>query len=1345
MKLKAPFNLIHISIESLPTCALCDSGSSVSLISQQFYQRLLKKHDRLKSFNSTPNAANLYAANNSKLKVKTTVDLTVRLQGITIINSFIVVDELAYNVILGADFLHDTRASMNFGDRRLILYDGLVSIPLSDTNEGQTAYTVSNVTIPPRSQAIFFVACDRKVPPGTFIIEKHAHLPTDALMVANTVVKTQGQLMSCCALNTTDKPIRFRKHTPIATVAPALDVESAQQTTPPSNNKLPPHAVMLAELQRMGVSFQQTSVAADDFERLVALIYRNKDLFALSLKDVPEARLPPLKIDTGTHLPVRAKGFRQPLKHQKEIERQVAELLEAKIIQPSTSPWESRIVLVRKPGNSSDPHSWRFCVDFRGINALTRIEAAVLPSFDNLYEIISSQKCTLMSTLDLRSAYHAIPLEEGSRDKTCFVAGGQRYEYLRCPFGLSNTGAHFQRCMVSILASLPFALAYLDDTAVLASSPRDMEDKLEQVFHRFRVANLRLHPAKCTFSATRLKFLGFIFESGTLRINQDRVALLRDYPPPKNVRQLRSWLGLVTFFKRFCRNFSILTHPLRQLLKKDTPYRWTAECQQSFDKVTHILTNAPVLKLPDFDRQFSVVCDASRQGLGFILCQKGDDNLLHPICYSGKSLNSAQARYSVIELECLAICEAVRTFHSFLAADHFHVYTDHLSALHLQKMKLATNSRLTRWCMFLQAYSFTVHYKPGRTNGAADFLSRLWEPPPPLEIDKNGTIQDGIESTPGPVTLDMSEPQSQAPTTAAVSTPPTEYTLLTFHHQSSETCVAAVTPPTLPSLADFREALPKCNDFRDMFAYLSSSKLPRNNNVARRILLDAQNYTLEDGLLYRHYKPRTRKRKHLLGTIKQLCVPTALRPKIVIAFHDGFTCHAGVDRTFETIRSRYWFPGCYAFIKQHVITCLECQQAKQAVHKPQVPILPLGTPQINSIFVADHHGPLVESDGKKYVLTIVDETSLWVELVAVASCDAQTFVNAFFDHVIARHGCPYGIVLRTDNGSAFISQVSKAFCESFGIKQVFSSPYHHTSIARAEQSFATVNNALKILCKDQRHWSRHLQAIAMGLRCTASSVSALSPFEIQFGRKMPLAIDIALMNEPPRIPSVEYYVADIKPKLAILNEIAMQCSAENAARNREVKNQKAVTPTFKLGDKVLVTNEAVAPNQSKKLIKRFAGPFFITSMENGFTYKLKHVMTGKELRRPVHASRLIAYKELENCYRLTQARSKPCLFVEHTSFRKIRVKVIVGDLVSIQTHAIVNQTDEFLTNNSGLAHQLAVAAGEEMNDECAKYITEHGRLPKTQPVCTTAGALAPSVKTIIHIGPSRTKRCRISV
>jgi hypothetical protein len=134
------------------------------------------------------------------------------------------------------------------------------------------------------------------------------------------------------------------------------------------------------------------------------------------------------------------------------------------------------------------------------------------------------------------------------------------------------------------------------------------------------------------------------------------------------------------------------------------------------------------------------------------------------------------------------------------------------------------------------------------------------------------------------------------------------------------------------------------------------------------------------------------------------------------------------------------------------------------VHKPQVPISPLGSPQINSIFVADHHGSSVEFDDKKYVLTIVDETSLWVELVAVASYDAQTFVNAFVGHVIARHDCPYGIVIRNDKGSAFISQVSKAFYESFGVMQEFSSPYHHTSIARVEQSSVTVKNALKILC-----------------------------------------------------------------------------------------------------------------------------------------------------------------------------------------------------------------------------------------------------------------------------------------
>jgi O-acetyl-ADP-ribose deacetylase (regulator of RNase III) len=351
----------------------------------------------------------------------------------------------------------------------------------------------------------------------------------------------------------------------------------------------------------------------------------------------------------------------------------------------------------------------------------------------------------------------------------------------------------------------------------------------------------------------------------------------------------------------------------------------------------------------------------------------------------------------------------------------------------------------------------------------------------------------------------------------------------------------------------------------------------------------------------------------------------------------------------------------------------------------------------------------------------------------VPSCDAQTFVTEFFNCIVSRHGCPYGLILRTDNRSAFISQVTKTFCESLAVTQVFSTPYHHTSIAKAEQSFATVNNALKILCENQRDWSQHLQAVAMALRRTATISSSLSPFEIIFGRKMPLACDIALMNEPPLIPSADFYASDIKPKLEILHEIAMQCSAENAARHCDSHNENAVTPTFKTGDKVLLSNEAVKPGQSKKLSRRFSGPHFIIKSLDNFTYYLKHVLTGKLLRRPVHASRLIEYRELTNDFRLQQARSKPCLFTGLTIHRRIRIEVVVADLVLIQTHATVNQTDELLTHPTGLSRKLATAAGAEIRDECASFIAENGCLPQAQPYCTTAGALSPPVKTIIHI------------
>ena len=205
--MKAPFNLLHISVEEIPTSCLCDSGSAVSLISQQFYQRLKAKLDKSKTTSKERSAPNLYAANNSKLCVRTAVDLSVRLQGLTIVVHFIVVAKLACNAVLGADFLHDTQASINFGDRQLVLYEGLLSVPLHDTSAEQTARTVSNVALPPRSQVNFSVACHRKMPPGTVRRQHHQRLPSDLPIVANTRVRPTDQRMFCCASKTSNKPI----------------------------------------------------------------------------------------------------------------------------------------------------------------------------------------------------------------------------------------------------------------------------------------------------------------------------------------------------------------------------------------------------------------------------------------------------------------------------------------------------------------------------------------------------------------------------------------------------------------------------------------------------------------------------------------------------------------------------------------------------------------------------------------------------------------------------------------------------------------------------------------------------------------------------------------------------------------------------------------------------------------------------------------------------------------------------------------------------------------------------------------------------------------------------------
>jgi hypothetical protein len=309
----------------------------------------------------------------------------------------------------------------------------------------------------------------------------------------------------------------------------------------------------------------------------------------------------------------------------------------------------------------------------------------------------------------------------------------------------------------------------------------------------------------------------------------------------------------------------------------------------------------------------------------------------------------------------------------------------------------------------------------------------------------------------------------------------------------------------------------------------------------------------------------------------------------------------------------------------------------------------------------DFHGPLPESEGKRHILVLIDSTSMWPELIPLEDTSAKTAVRALFDNVVARFGMPREISVLTDNGSAFISKLANLTCETFGIKQYFTTPFHPQTNARAEELAATIHNALRLLCEKQKNWPTHLQAVALAYRASTATNTGLSPHEVLFGRPMRLAIDWTLMAGDPTTPSVQHYAREIVPKLEILHQIVMGNVRDSAARHSRRHNEAAEPPKYAAGDKVLLHDPRVKKGESHKLKRPYIGPFIITECRPGFNYRLQDANTGRDLKRAVHAYRLRPLKEMANDYRLPKL-GDPVTVAEGTlGTPTLRWKVTVGN------------------------------------------------------------------------------------
>ena len=795
-------------------------------------------------------------------------------------------------------------------------------------------------------------------------------------------------------------------------------------------------------------------------------------------------------------------------------------------------------------------------------------------------------KSKFFTSLDLKSGYWQVAMEEKDKEKTAFACHKGLFEFNVMPFGLSNAPAVFQELMSVVLQGCDnFATAYLDDILIFSATLEEHLEHLSIIFDKLRQHKLKLKLKKCGFLKLETNYLGFVISEDGIQPDQKKIEAIRGLPAPTCVREVRSFIGMRSYYRRFIPNFSQIAEPIVALTRKYAHFKWSDIHQKAFEFLKDSLTSVPLLVYPDSKKPYTLFTDASDTCIGACLTQECDGDQ-KPIYYLSHKLSKSQCKWSVVEKEAYAIHFALQKLDYYLHNAQFIIKTDHKPLKYLLESPMQ-NKKIQMLALSMSGYNCSIEYIEGATNTCADLLSR--------HPDKvNGTQNSDEEVGKDQTVLDVNDNLFEINVLDSNQFDPKSFASCNLSDEESfEKC--------------------DCSDFgKGGFDMKVEQSKDYDISEIRSMILSGQeskdvqkHYLLVDGLVYFISNvdddPRLR-----------LFIPKHIRSFVVTQYHDQ-NGHMGVQKTFDSIRAKYYWPNLFKEIHKYVSECTVCQtrslqKISQPLQETDIPPYPMAKLSL------DLSGPYPTTlSGNKYIIAFVDWFSGWPEAFAVPDKTADTVAQLIIEDVYPRHGCALQIV--SDNGAENVNRTVKETLARLKIDHVLTSVYHPQSNAKVERFHRTLHDILaKRIADNQQTWDLFLNQALAAIRFNVSESSKFSPFFLLYNRDVVLPVDN--ISKPRR-----RYVGEEMHQIALQEQHKSFVAVRNhlrKAKKRQAKYADRGTKTieFKVGDPVYYKN-----NQRKgKLDLKWKPYYRILEKRGPVTYVIKNQLNGSTCK--VHAEML---------------------------------------------------------------------------------------------------------------------------